>query len=155
LCVKSVTGTDIDRSIVIVGDRKGPDYKETLWGIHRPKLGIRVGCSNNDLLVRWSEHIPMTDPRNLIIAPRMKVPDLYYGPDKKECNWINETDKPTYPGYLLCGNYKIPCKDDVEYTPMKSDTCSSEEFPWGKKGNPGSFIRQATFACKSAGVQCA
>lgn len=152
MCIKSLTGTDIDRSIVIVGDRKGTDYKETWWGIHKPKLGVRVGCSNNDLLDTWPEDTPMTEPRNLIDAARRKVPDLSYGADRKECTWINEKDKPTYPGYLLCGNYKIPCKDDVEYTPMKSDTCPSEEFPWGTKGKPESFIRQATFACKSAGV---
>jgi hypothetical protein len=143
-------GTDIDHSIVIVGDRDRVD--NTTWKIFKTNYQERVGCRNAKPLADWWEDTPEKDARNLIHREEQILRDFTYPGPKDTCIYINKKENgvqntgPGWPGYLQCGNYQIPCKDDHEYVEMIIDHCPAE-------GTNNKFTRQSTYVCKSPGVK--
>jgi hypothetical protein len=160
--ISSGTETDIDHSIVIVGDRDEVDYNSTTWKIFQTKYQVRVGCNDagSQPLASWLEETPLKDDRNLIHKDLVELPSTFTYPEgKNTCAYINKkvdgvpSTGPGWPGYLLCGDWRIPCKDDHEYVEMRIDHCTAEEKDTSGKTIKQPFMRQSTYVCKSTGVQ--
>jgi hypothetical protein len=147
MSINSEKESNIDYSLVIVADRDGDgiDKDKTTWRAFSTDYQVPVGCDlkvNQQLRAELEVPSVKGEVRNKF--PASMYTNLWYGTSSaNRCDFINKGKDGTGPGYLLCGDYMIQCKDDPQYTRMKSDRCIS-------KDKTRDFTRQATFTCKSA-----